>query len=49
MATVTCNVAGRDTTSFVAEAKKRMLQMTLAPGTYLDFAGTATSEAQSRP
>ncbi len=48
VATVTCNVAGRDTPSFVSEAEKNMLQMTPAPGTYLDFAGTAAAEAQSR-
>lgn len=48
VASITCNVAGRDTTSFVSEAKKSMAQMNLAPGTYLDFAGTAAAEAQSR-
>jgi CzcA family heavy metal efflux pump len=47
-ASVTCNVAGRDTASFVSEAQKSMSHMTLAPGTYLDFAGTAAAEAQSR-
>lgn len=47
-ASVTCNVAGRDATSFVFEAKKSISQMPLAAGTYLDFAGTAAAEAQSR-
>lgn len=48
VATVTCNVARRDTTSFVSEAQKSISQIPLAAGTYLDFAGTAAAEAQSR-
>ena len=48
VATVTCNVAGRDTASFSDEAKKNISQMPLAAGTYVDFAGTAAAEAQSR-
>ena len=48
VATVTCNVAGRDVTPFVSEAKKSISQMPMAAGTYLDFAGTAAAEAQSR-
>jgi CzcA family heavy metal efflux pump len=46
--TITCNVAGRDVTSFVAEAKQRIGRMSLAPGAYVEFSGTAAAQAQSR-
>jgi CzcA family heavy metal efflux pump len=46
--TVTCNVEGRDPASFVAEARKRISRLPLAPGTYVEFAGTAAAQAQSR-
>jgi len=44
---VTCNVQGRDLASFIAEAKDRISQLRLAPGTYVAFAGTAEAQAQS--
>lgn len=46
--TVTCNVEGRDPTSFVAEAKSRISKLSFPPGTYVEFAGTAAAQAQSR-
>lgn len=47
--TVTCNVAGRDVNSFVAEAKKNILStVSLPPGTYLEYTGAAAAQAQSR-
>lgn len=46
--TITCNVAGRDVTSFVADAKQRIGRLALAPGAYVEFAGTAAAQAQSR-
>lgn len=45
---VTCNVAGRDAASFVAEAKRRILaSISLPPGVYLEFGGTAKEQARS--
>jgi CzcA family heavy metal efflux pump len=46
--TITCNVAGRDVSSFVAEAKQRVGRLLLPPGAYVEFAGTAAAQAQSR-
>ncbi len=47
--TVTCNVAGRDINSFVSEARKTILSgVSLPPGTYIEFGGTAEAQAQSR-
>jgi len=46
--TVTCNVEGRDLTSFVDEARRRISGLSLPPGTYAEFAGTAAAQAQSR-
>lgn len=47
--TVTCNVAGRDLNSFVAEAKKRILSAgSFAPRTYVEFTGSAAAQARSR-
>ena len=46
--TITCNVAGRDVTSFVAEAKQRVGKLSLPPGSYVEFTGTAAAQAQSR-
>ncbi|HLW81465.1 MAG TPA: efflux RND transporter permease subunit [Candidatus Acidoferrales bacterium] len=46
--TVTCNVEGRDPTSFVAEARSRISKLAFPPGTYVEFAGTAAAQAQSR-
>ena len=46
--TVTCNVQGRDVGSFVAEAQRRIQRLPALAGTYIDFAGTAAAQAQSR-
>jgi CzcA family heavy metal efflux pump len=45
---VTCNVEGRDLTSFVNEARSRISRLSLPHGAYVEFAGTATAQAQSR-
>ncbi|SHM68260.1 heavy metal efflux pump, CzcA family [Duganella sacchari] len=46
--TITCNVAGRDVTSFVAEAKQRLAaQVPLTRGSYLEFGGAAAAQAAS--
>jgi len=46
--TITCNVAGRDVTSFVAEAKQSLAaNVHLSPGTYLEFGGAAAAQAAS--
>ncbi len=47
--TVTCNVAGRDVASFVAEARRAVAeQVLLPPGVYTDFGGTAEARAQAQ-
>lgn len=46
--TITCNVQGRDPASFVADAQSRMSKLSFPPGTYVEFAGTAAAQAQSR-
>lgn len=44
--TVACNVTGRDVTSFVEEAKRRVAsQVVFAPGTYPSFGGAAAARA----
>jgi CzcA family heavy metal efflux pump len=46
--TVTCNVAGRDLSSFVADAKRQIHSTIALPaGTYIEFTGTAAAQAQS--
>lgn len=46
--TVTCNVTGRDVSSFVHDAKKRILaNVSLPAGSYLEFGGAAEAQAQS--
>jgi CzcA family heavy metal efflux pump len=45
--TITCNVAGRDVASFVAEARQRLAAARLAPGSYLEFGGAAEAQAAS--
>lgn len=46
--TVTCNVAGRDVKSFVAEAKQQIsAKVSLSTGSYVEFGGTAEAQAQS--
>ncbi len=47
--TVTCNVRGRDVGEFVAEARQRLRSgVTLPPGDYVEFGGTAAGQAQAR-
>ncbi len=47
--TVTCNVAGRDVSSFVDEARGVLAErVTLPPGIYSVFAGTAQARAQAQ-
>jgi CzcA family heavy metal efflux pump len=46
--TITCNVLGRSVNSFVAEAQKRVNRLSSPPGSYVEFAGTATAQAKSR-
>jgi len=47
--TVTCDVRGRDLTSFVDEAKKRLaVKISLPADTYLEFGGAAAAQAQSK-
>ena len=46
--TITCNVQGRAVESFVDEAQKRISQLSLPAGTYVEFSGTAAAQAQSR-
>lgn len=47
--TVTCNVTGRDTNSFVTDAKRRILSsVSLPEETYVDFSGTAEAQARSK-
>ncbi len=43
--TVTCNVGGRDVSSFVDEARGRIADVELPSGTYVAFAGTAEARA----
>ncbi len=46
--TVTCNVTGRDVSSFVVDARQRLAQqVTLPPGSYLEFSGAAEAERAS--
>ena len=47
--TVTCNVAGHDINTFVAEARRRIAAtVALPPGTYAEFAGAAEAQARSK-
>jgi CzcA family heavy metal efflux pump len=47
--TVTCNVEGRSSSSFVADAKRQIRSaVSLPAGTYIEFTGTAEAEARSR-
>jgi CzcA family heavy metal efflux pump len=46
--TITCNVIGRSENSFVAEVQQRIHALSLPPGTYIEFAGTAAAQKQSR-
>jgi CzcA family heavy metal efflux pump len=47
--TVTCNVNNRDIASFASEMRSRIRkEVSLAPGSYLEFTGEAEAQAQSR-
>src|SRR5260221_12322940 len=47
--TITANVTGRDVTSFVADAKAKIASEVKPPaGSYIEFAGAAEAQAQSR-
>ena len=47
--TITCNATGRDASTLVEEAQRRIkAEIKLPPGTYLAFTGTAASQAASR-
>ena len=46
--TVTCNVEGRELASFVREARSRISRLSLAPDSYVEFAGAAAAESQSQ-
>lgn len=46
--TVTCNVAGRDVQSFVADAQRAIAaQVSLPAGSYVEFGGAAQAQARS--
>ncbi len=45
--TITCNVQGRDLPSFINEAQHRIAQLSLPPGNYVQFGGTAGEQARS--
>jgi len=45
---VTCNVEGRDVAGFVAEARRSLVKLSWPAGTYFQFSGSATEQAQSR-
>ncbi len=47
--TVTCNVVGRDVSSFVAEARRTLAERVfMPPGVYTEFAGAAQARAQAQ-
>lgn len=46
--TITCNVVGGDVNAFVAEARSRIGKLSLPPGVYIEFAGTAGEQARSQ-
>jgi CzcA family heavy metal efflux pump len=46
--TITCNVVSRSLNSFVSEAQRRINSLSLPSGSYVEFAGTAAAQAQSR-
>ncbi len=45
---VTCNVAGRDVTSFVAEVQQRLDQLSLRPGVHLTLSGEHEARATAQ-
>jgi CzcA family heavy metal efflux pump len=46
--TITCNVQGRDLTSFIRDARARIARLSLPAGNYVEFGGTAAEQARSR-
>ncbi|MCC7292265.1 MAG: efflux RND transporter permease subunit [Phycisphaerales bacterium] len=46
--TVLCNVEDRDVGSFVREARRRVAQISLPPGLYVEFSGEAQAAAAAR-
>ncbi|MDE3110387.1 MAG: efflux RND transporter permease subunit, partial [Acidobacteriota bacterium] len=46
--TITCDVSGPSVESFVNQAKRRITQIALPVGTYVEFTGTAQAQEQSR-
>jgi CzcA family heavy metal efflux pump len=47
--TITLNVSGRDLNSFIQDARTQIVaKVKLAAGSYFEFGGTATAQAQSR-
>lgn len=46
--TVTCDVEGRDLNAFIGEARSRISRLSLPPGSYVEFAGTAVAQSQSQ-
>jgi CzcA family heavy metal efflux pump len=45
---VTCDVSGRSTAGFVAQARQRIARLHFPAGIYVEFAGTASAAAQAR-
>jgi CzcA family heavy metal efflux pump len=45
---VTCDVSGRGVAGFVTEARKRIAQIQLPPGVYVQFVSTATAATEAR-
>ncbi len=45
--TITCNVQGRDLSSFIKEAQQRIAQLSFPTGDYVEFGGTAGEQARS--
>lgn len=45
--TITCNVQGRDLPSFIDEARHHIAQLSLQPGNYVEFGGTAGEQVRS--
>jgi Cu/Ag efflux pump CusA len=47
--TVTCNISGRAFSSFAADARRQIAaKITLPPGAYIEFTGTAREQARSK-
>lgn len=45
---VTCNIRGRAFSSFAADAQKQIEKISLSPGVYIEFAGTAQAQFRSQ-